>query len=80
MPRYHFRVHDKVKFTDRQGTEFEDEHAARREALIIAGAFFGDAARRSELREDWHIEVRAETGQLLFRLNFTASPSEQPEG
>ena len=76
MPRYYLSVRDGINFADREGTEFEDEHAARREALIIAGALFGDAARRSELREDWHIEVRGETGQLLFRLNFTATALE----
>ena len=84
MPRYHFRVHDRIHFSDLEGTEFENDHAARREALTIAGALFGDAARRSELGEDWRIEVRAETGQLLFRLDFTvanppaATPLSQP--
>ena len=75
MPRYYFSVRNGINFADREGTDFEDDHAARREALVIAGALFGDAARRSEVREEWHIEVRAETGQLLFRLDFTVANS-----
>ena len=75
MPRYDFTVRDRINFADREGMNFEDDHAARREALVIEGALFGDAARRSELREEGHIEVRAETGQLLFRLDFTVANS-----
>ena len=71
MPRYHFNVHDGRTSLDKEGTELPDTHAARREAMILAGALIEDSAKRSELGEEWRMEVTDDAGLLLFRLHFT---------
>ena len=70
MPRYHFNVHDGHTDIDREGTELPDVQSARSEALRLAGAIIDDAGRRSDLGEEWRVEVMDETDLMLFRMDF----------
>jgi hypothetical protein len=76
VPRYFFNVHDGQFLPDTEGTELPDFDHARCEAISYAGKLLEEEASRLALGEDWHMEVRDETGLILFRLDFlvTASP------
>lgn len=71
MPLFYFHVHDGVSRPDRDGTELSDWHAARLEAIRLAGAILQDEAQHVALGEDWHMEVTDRSGLVLFRLDFT---------
>ena len=70
MPQYHFNVHDGVDRPDRDGRELRDIHAARAEALVLAGEVIRDAGMRADIGEDWRIEVTDDTGLTLFLMSF----------
>ena len=70
MPRYFFDVHDGVSQIDQDGTELAGIVSARSEALVQAGEVIRDAGRRADLGEECCIEVRDDTGLILFRMDF----------
>ena len=73
MPRYHFNIYDGITSIDREGTELPDIQAARREAIIFAGAVIEDTGKRLKLGEEWRMEVTDDDGLILFRLDFIVS-------
>jgi hypothetical protein len=72
MPRFHFNIYDGYSQPDPTGTEFPNWHAARLEALRLAGAILADEAEQISFEKGWHLEVTDEWGLVLFRFDFTA--------
>lgn len=84
MPRFHFNVYDGYSTHDRNGTDLDDIHEARRTALRRASVLLDEEAMRGRLGEDWRLEVTDGAGVLLFRLDFIveaqATASDRLEG
>jgi hypothetical protein len=72
MPRYFFDVHHERAQIDEQGEELPDQHAAWREATIIAGRILQDIDGRLKPGHDWRMDVTDEFRNTLFVLHITA--------
>jgi hypothetical protein len=72
MPRYFFDVHHDRAQIDEQGEELPDQHAAWREATIIAGRILQDIDGRLKPGHDWRMDVTDEFRNTLFVLHITA--------
>ena len=71
MPRYFFSCDGAQVFTDQDGTELPDLHAARVQAVQNAGEILKDHAESFSDYPRWRMAVSDETGRVLFRLNFS---------
>lgn len=76
MSRYHFNVYDGYSDIDEDGHELPDLHAARVEALRLAGGIIKDAADRADMSDEWRVEVTDDSGLMLFRMEFTVVESQ----
>jgi hypothetical protein len=72
MPRYFFDVHHDRAQIDEQGEELPDQHAAWREATIIAGRILQNIDGRLKPGHDWRMDVTDEFRNTLFVLRITA--------
>jgi hypothetical protein len=72
MPRYFFDVHHDRAQIDEQGEELPDQHAAWREATIIAGRILQDIDGRLKPGHGWRMDVTDEFRNTLFVLHITA--------
>jgi hypothetical protein len=72
MPRYFFDVHHDRAQIDEQGEELPDQHAAWREATIIAGRILQDIDGRLKPGHDWRMDLTDEFRNTLFVLHITA--------
>jgi hypothetical protein len=73
LPRYHFIVHDGSNLDDPDGTELPDLETARSEAVRLVGGLLSDASSNFWSTQEWHVEVRDDSGLSLFRVDVTAS-------
>jgi uncharacterized protein DUF6894 len=79
VPRYHFIVYDGLNISDPDGTELPDLRIAQIEAARLAGGLLQDNAPDfCELRT-WQIEVVDEDGLVVFRIDLTASETQQKQ-
>jgi hypothetical protein len=76
MQRYYFNLKDGRTVLDKEGTEFPDIHAARREAVRYGGEILRDGADESLWKsEPWRLWVTDQPngeGKTFFALNFSA--------
>ncbi|TXM91273.1 chemotaxis protein CheX [Methylobacterium sp. WL116] len=75
MPHYHFNVHDGVGTLDREGMLLADIGAARRQAMLLAGALLEADANRQRDGKPWLMELTNQAGEALFRLDFKITTS-----
>ena len=64
MPRYYFTLASGMQ--DDEGTEFADDEAARREAILIAC----DLSRNARPTNDERVIVTREDGSLVYEANL----------
>lgn len=72
MPRFHFNIYDGYSQPDHEGFDLPNWHAARLEALRLAGTILADEAEQISFERGWHMEVTDDRGLVLFRFDFTA--------
>jgi hypothetical protein len=70
MPRFYFNVHDGKSGLDIEGTELPSWHAARIEAIRLAGEILRDDAPHIALDDTWRLEVTDHCGLVLFQIAF----------
>jgi hypothetical protein len=72
MPRYFFDIRDGTYIPDETGTELPGLDAARREAVSLSAGLLRDSAVTFWNGDEWKIEVKDDTGLILFSLMFVA--------
>ena len=72
MPRYFFDVRDGTYYPDEIGSELPGLAAARSAAVTFAGELLRDQGDKFWAGEEWKVEVKDETGLILFTLIFMA--------
>jgi len=72
MPRFYFDVHDGVSLCDEVGYELPDLDAAKQQAVVFSGELLRDAASQFWRGDEWRMDVRDDTGMILFALHFLA--------
>ncbi len=70
MPRYFFDVHDGEDLPDADGCILNDHEAARREAVRYAASLLNEVGERFWTGSDWLMNVKDESGLVLFTLHF----------
>lgn len=78
MPRYFFHISDTVVAPDDEGVELPDLHAARVEAVIVAGAMLRDHAPEFWNSGEWKVIVTGEDRVILFSLCCQALAAPSP--
>jgi hypothetical protein len=73
MPRYFFDVHHDTTHIDEQGEELADQHAAWKEATVMAGQTLQSLDGTLKPGHDWKMEVADEFRNTLFVLHIAAS-------
>jgi hypothetical protein len=72
VPQFHFDVTDGDFIPDLGGTVLPDLEAARRHAVLLAGALLTENSDKFWLGETWMIEVRDDCGLALLTMAFSA--------
>jgi hypothetical protein len=72
MPRYFFDIHHDVIQIDREGEELPDQHAAWKEATVMAGQILQGLDGRLKPGHDWRMDVTDEFRNTLFILHIAA--------
>lgn len=71
MPRYFFHIRDGEFMPDEVGTELNDDHAARVQAVRACAEAIRDLGERFWNGEDWHMSVVDDTGREICKLDFS---------
>jgi hypothetical protein len=72
MPRYYFHLSNLAGFTeDEEGSELDDEEAARERAVASARELLAAETLNGAIDLTAYIEVEDEARSLLFTLSFT---------
>jgi hypothetical protein len=72
MPRYFFHVHHERSDLDAVGEEFDDRHAAWKEATVTAGKMLQSLDGKLQPGLDWHMEVTDEFANPLYVIHVSA--------
>lgn len=73
MARYFFRVFQgQTSTSPGTGLEFADDEAAWVEATTACGEIIRDLDGDQKAGPEWRMEVTNETGDLVYRLRFSA--------
>jgi hypothetical protein len=75
MPRYFFNVFHDTRNLDEVGEELADQHAAWKEATVMAGQILQSLDGRLKPGHDWRMEVEDEFRNPLFLLQISAEKS-----
>ena len=75
LPRYFFHVADGDDYPDLQGTELENDAAARTEAVRFSGHLLSSTPDKFWSGQEWKMRVTDDNDLTLFELMFTASCS-----
>ncbi len=75
MPRYFFHVKDGDDYPDLQGTELENDAAARTEAVRFSGQLLSYSPEKFWSGQEWSMRVTDDKDLTLFELMFTATCS-----
>ncbi|MDB5506794.1 MAG: hypothetical protein JWR75_1432 [Devosia sp.] len=70
MPLYFFHIFDGIELRDLEGTELTDLAAARKQAVITAGAIIADLGASSWLGDIWQMTITDADAIVLFELHF----------
>jgi hypothetical protein len=73
MPRYFFNTHHDTTHIDEQGEELADQHAAWKEATVMAGQTLQSLDGTLKPGHDWKMEVADEFRNTLFALHIAAT-------
>ncbi|WP_439374572.1 DUF6894 family protein [Bradyrhizobium sp. DASA03120] len=71
MPRYFFNITHERSVTDHVGEELPDQHAAWKEATVIAGQILQGLEGHLRLGREWRMEVTDEFRNPLFVLRVS---------
>lgn len=73
MPHYSFTItHGQEIIDPRYPLEFADDEAAWIEATKACGEMLRDLDGDLKAGPEWRMEVKRETGEVLYRLRFSA--------
>ena len=72
MPRYFFHTANGSREQDKEGMELQDDSAARREAIIYAGAIMVNEPGVLWDSQDFLVEVTDERNLILFTIIASA--------
>jgi hypothetical protein len=72
MPRYFFNIHGERASVDEAGEELCDQHAAWREATLIAGEMLRDGCAELRPGHGWELEVTDESRKSLYVISVHA--------
>ena len=75
MARYFFDIRDGEYIHDTVGQEFDDLQAARVQAVVFSARLLTANPSKFWEGEEWQLEVRDDTGVILFILTFMATSS-----
>lgn len=75
MPRYFFDIRDGEFIPDEVGLDLADLDAARVHAVVRSGDILRENASRFWDGDEWQLEVRDRSRQILFILTFMATDS-----
>jgi len=70
MPRFYFHLFNDLEVFDDEGRELEDAAAAHRSAERDAREMAAESVRHGHLDLAHYVEVRGETGEVLFCVSF----------
>ncbi len=68
MPKYFFNTYHDVVYTDHDGEELDDKHAAWAEATRMAGEIIKDMDGKLRPGHDWKLEVHDEFRNPIWTL------------
>ncbi len=71
MPRYFFDIFYGPSNVDVRGEELPDEHAAWKEATLIAGELFRNLDGKFQPEQEWRLEVSDQSKKLLYVIRVT---------
>lgn len=72
MPQYFFHIHHDGPSRDDRGEDLRDNHAAWKEATVMAGKMLEDMDGRLKPGHDWSLEVTDAGAKVIFRLIISA--------
>jgi hypothetical protein len=72
MPLYFFNVHHDVSQHDEEGEDLPDQHAAWKEATVMAGQMLQNIDGKLKPGHDWRMEVTDEFQNPLFAIVISA--------
>lgn len=78
MPRYHFHCADGARDTDVDGTELENDEAARAAAISFAGETLRHSPNSLWEKGHWRVEVTDADNALLFTVITLAVDAPRP--
>jgi len=71
MPRYYFHLHNSIECRDEEGTQFDDQAAAKEQAVREARALIADdVLSRGEVNLSHSIRVADESGEIVMVVTF----------
>ena len=73
---FFFHVRNGSAYTDTLGEDFPDRAAAWRQGTQYAGEVLRDLDGSFELDSEWHLDVRNEAGQLVYRIKVISESTE----
>ena len=77
MPLYYYSItHGQETNEHPEGLEFPDDEAAWREATTACGEMIRDLDGDLKAGPEWRMEVKRQTGQVVYRLRFSAEAYE----
>jgi uncharacterized protein DUF6894 len=78
MPLYYFSTtHGQVTNDHLEGLELPDDEAAWREATTSCGEMIRDLDGDLKAGPEWRMEVKRESGEVVYRLRFSAEAYEK---
>jgi hypothetical protein len=75
MPRFYFDFHDGEVLRDEIGTDLPSLDSARIRSVALSAVVLRDQAKRFWQGDEWRLDVRNESGLVLFTLTFMATVS-----
>ena len=72
MPLYFFDIHHDKTDIDLEGEHLTDQHAAWKEATVVAGDILKNLDGKLKPEHDWRMEVTDEFRNILFVLHIAA--------
>jgi hypothetical protein len=77
MPLYYYSItHGQETSEHRDGLDFPDDEGAWREATTACGEMIRDLDGDLKAGPEWRMEVKRESGEVVYRLRFSAEAYE----
>ncbi len=76
MPRYFFNCEGTQNFRDEEGTELENDAAARLQAVLNSAEILRDHGGEFASYASWFVYVTDTAGRRIFAIRLTADANE----